>query len=116
MVITLLGIVTSVFAEVVTALNKKLNGTVLQGDAAFLIVFLLSFLGAIVHEVIAPGFTLSALLDVNTLMSTFAEIFGVSQVYFYFVMQKLNLDVQAQNMQTTTTTTVVPVIPVSSGV
>lgn len=90
---TLLGILSSVAAEVITALNKKLKGTVLEGDAAFLLVFGISFIGAAIKEVITPGFTWPKLLDLNALGSTFAEIFAVSQVYFMFVMKKLHLDV-----------------------
>lgn len=93
MLVILLGILSSVAAEVVTALNKKLAGTVLAGDAAFLIAFGISFIGACITEVISPGFTWSSLLDVQSLSATFAEVFTVSQLYFLFVVKKLNLDV-----------------------
>ena len=97
MITILLGIISSTVAEIVTALNKKLSGTVLQGDAAFLIAFAVAIVGAVVKEVTAPGFTLPALTDWNTLTTDFAQIFSISQVYFIFVTKKLNLDVSGAN-------------------
>lgn len=103
MTIVLLGIVTSTVAEVVTALNKKLTGTLLQGDAAFLIAFGLAFVGAIIKEIAMPGFNLGMLTNWAALTQTFGEVFAVSQVYFMFVVQKLNLDVQAPTAKPVTT-------------
>lgn len=103
MTLILLGIVSSVVAEIVTAINKKLSGTVLKGDAAFLLVFAISFVGAFVKEITMPGFTWAMLGDWQTLATTFGEIFTVSQVYFMFIMQKLNLDVQPEGTVVTAT-------------
>jgi hypothetical protein len=94
MVTILLGVISSTLAEIITALNKKLQNTVLKGDAAFLIVFGVSLVGAIGKEILAPGFAWVDLRNLQLLSSTFAEIFSVSQVYFIFVVEKLNLDVQ----------------------
>lgn len=104
MVTILLGIISSTLAEVVTALNKKLQGTVLQGDAAFLIVFAISLVGAVAKEVFMPGFAWVDLRNVQQLTATFAEIFSTSQVYFIFVVQKLDLDVQPISTQITVKT------------
>ena len=93
--LTIFGILSSVFAEVVTAINKKLSGTVLKGDAAFLIVLALSFVGAFIKMALAPGFMWISLTDYSTFGQTFGTIFAASQVYFYFIVQKLNLDVSS---------------------
>ncbi len=93
LLVILLGIATSTIAEVVTAVNKKLNGTLLQGDGAFLVAFGLALIGAIFREVTIPGFQLSTLTNWQHLTATFGEIFSISQVYFLFVVKKLSLDV-----------------------
>jgi hypothetical protein len=89
----LLGIISSTVAEVVTWINKRLSGTVLKGNGAFLLAFVTAFCGAAIKEVTAPGFSLATLHDWNTLSQTFGQIFTVSQLYFTFVVKKLNLDV-----------------------
>lgn len=89
----LLGILSSVAAEIVTAINKKLTGTVLEGDGAFLLAFGLSIVGAGIAEVMTPGFTLASLLDWPTLVARFSEAFAISQLFFVFITKKLNLDV-----------------------
>ena len=100
MITILLGILSSVAAEVVTALNKKLQGTVLSGDAAFIIVFGISIVGAVIKEIVTPGFTWPALTDYATLTSDFAQVFAVSQLYFIFVMKKLSLDIPVTQTNT----------------
>lgn len=90
----LLGIVSSTIAEVVTALNKKLQGTVLKGEAAFIIAFVMAILAAALKEIMAPGFQLADLKNWQALTATFGEVFTISQVYFLFLVKKLNLDVQ----------------------
>lgn len=94
MITILLGILSSTIAEAITWLNKKLAGTVLKGDGAFLIALVLALAGAIVKEVTTPGFTVAHLSDWQSLSTTFGEVFTVSQVYFMFVVKKLGLDIQ----------------------
>lgn len=94
MLVILLGIISSTVTEIVTALNKRLSGTVLKGDAAFLIAFAMALIGAFVKEVTMPGFDWSVLAHWQSLVTTFGEVFTVSQLYFIFITQKLNLDVQ----------------------
>lgn len=94
MLTILFGIISSIAAEIVTALNKKLQGTVLQGDAAFLIAFGMALPAAVLKEILAPGFVWSDLTNYAKLMTDFSEVFTVSQVYFLFIVQKLNLDVK----------------------
>lgn len=98
---TIFGILASVFGEVITAINKKLSGTVVAGDASFLMVLAISFVGAVIKEIITPGFTWSMFTDWQSLGQTFGTIFAASQVYFYFVTQKLNLDVTASTKPAT---------------
>ena len=107
----LLGILTSYIAELVTAINKRLQNTLLKGDGAFLVALAISFVGAVVSEITAPGFKIATLTNWQALTATFTEVFAVSQVYFMFVVKKLNLDVQEDGTTTTTTTTVNPAPP-----
>lgn len=108
----LLGIISSTVAEIVTALNKKLAGTLLKGDGAFIVAFALALIAAVVKEITAPGFQFSQLGNWQQLSATFGEVFTVSQLYFLFVVKKLNLDVGS----TPTPNPVVPVIEdVSAG-
>ncbi len=102
LLVILLGIVSSTVAEIVTALNKKLNGTLLQGDGAFLIAFALALVGAIVKEIATPGFSFSQLGNIANLTATFTEVFATSQLYFLFVVKKLSLDVGSTPIQTPT--------------
>lgn len=94
----LLGIATSMIAEVVAAINKKLSNTPLKGDGAFLVAFALALIGSVAKEVAMPGFTWSALTDWGNMSATFSEVFAVSQVYFLFVVKKLNLDIQPHSL------------------
>lgn len=94
MLTILFGIISSIAAEIVTALNKKLQGTVLQGDAAFLIAFGMALPAALLKEILAPGFAWSDLTNYAKLATDFSEVFTVSQVYFLLIVQKLNLDVK----------------------
>lgn len=93
MLTLLLGILSSVAAEVVTAINAKLENTVLKGDGAFLLAFGMALPAAILKEIMMPGFDFHMLLNYQQLGVNFSEVFAVSQVYFLLVMQKLNLDV-----------------------
>ena len=117
MITILLGIISSTVAEVVTALNKKLTGTVLQGDAAFIIAFGISAVGAFIKEIMLPGFTWSDFTHYSTLVSDFAQVFAVSQIYFIFITKKLGLDVQdpTTTVVTTTQSTVAASLPNNAG-
>jgi hypothetical protein len=94
----LIGIITSTIAEVVTALNKRLTGTVLQGQAAFLIALVLALIGGAVKVFFIDGTPLPTTYDyasLKALFPAFAEVWTVAQVYFMFVTKTLSLDVQA---------------------
>ena len=105
MITIIMGILSSVVAEIITAINKKLQGTVLQGDAAFLVAFVIAFIGAVGAMIMTPGFQWSSLTNLSQIGATFGGVFTVSQVYFLMVMQKLNLDVQAPASTVAGTTT-----------
>lgn len=102
-ILTILGVLSSVAAEIVTALNKKLTGTVLQGDGAFIVAFSLAVLAAVGKVAILPLIPQHIVTD---LLGTAAAIFSVSQIYFKLIVSKLGLDIQ-------TDTTVVPVTKIS---
>lgn len=91
----ILGILSSSIAEIVTALNKKLDGTVLKGDAAFLVALAMALPVALLKEILMPHFTFADLTNYTKLVADFSEVFAISQVYFMFVVQKLNLDVSS---------------------
>lgn len=96
MVITLLlGIAASVFTEIATALNKLLNNTVLKGDGAFLLAFVMAFIAAAIKEVTMPGFVFADLFNWATLVQDFTETFTVSQIFFLVIYQRLGLDMQS---------------------
>ncbi|MBU6390534.1 hypothetical protein KGQ31_03235 [Patescibacteria group bacterium] len=88
----LLGILSSVVAEVITKINKVLQGTVLQGDGAFLLAFGVAIVGALLKVGLTPGLHIT---DISALSAYFAQVWTVSQVFFTFVVSKLGLTVQA---------------------
>lgn len=108
---TLLGILSSVAAEAVTALNKRLTGTVLQGNAAFLIALGISLIGAFIKIAMTPGFTFASLLNYQMLYLNLTQIFAIAQVYFFLVTKKLGLDVAPANANTSGTSVVVASMP-----
>ena len=94
----ILGVLTSTVAEIVSALNKKLANTLLKGDAALLVALLMALIGAAIKVFYVDGVALPSLHDFaawQALYPSFAEVWTVSQIYFLYVTQKLNLDVQA---------------------
>lgn len=86
-VIGLLGIATSIVTEVVTWLNAKFNGTLLQGKAAFIVTLVVSLIGG----AFKVGF--SHITDWSSLLTAFSQVFAVSQVYFALVAKTLGLEV-----------------------
>ena len=88
MIGTLLGIGVSLFSELVTWLNKKLTGTVIQGDAAFIIVLVLSIVVAVVKTVVLPLLPSSYMVSMGLL---FAEVFASSQIFFKLFSSKVGL-------------------------
>ena len=93
-----LGILASLASEAVTWLNQKFSGTVLKGDAAFVLALVVSLIGATGEVFLAPGFSFTW----ATLAKSFAEIWTVAQVFFVLVVQTLGLDVQSAAPTSTT--------------
>ena len=83
----LLGIGSSVLAELISALSKKLQGTPLQGSASFIVAAAIAFVGAGV-KVLANG-------GQGSLAADFFQVFTVSEAYFNIVAQNLNLTVSS---------------------
>lgn len=102
-----LAFLTSHLTEVVVAINKKLQGTLLQGNAAFLLALGTAFVASLVKVFYFDGTPLPALADLETwraIAPQFAMIWTVMQVYFLYIMQDLGLDVGGSNTNVTTTT------------
>lgn len=89
MIITLVAIGSSVLTELITWINKKLDGTPLKGNGAFLVVFFLSIFGAAIKMFYFDHVAFS----LSTLVAQAGEIFSVSQLYFTFIASKFGLTV-----------------------
>lgn len=82
------GILSSVIAELASWLNKKIEGTPLHGDGAFIIALVFAVVAAFAKVLIAP------LLVGTSFWMVLIEIFGVSQLYFNTVAKWFGLQVQ----------------------
>lgn len=91
----LFGVLASTVTELVTYLNLKLQNTLLKGDAAWLLALAIAIIAAVGREILMPGFNVGDLTTWTNLTRTFFEVWGASQVYFYFVVQKLGMDFEA---------------------
>lgn len=89
-----LGIGSSIAAEIVFWLNKKLSGTVLKGTGAFLFATAVAFVVALVKV----GFS-GVNFSWSELGAFFSQVFTVSQVWFYLITSKLGLVVQPSDQQ-----------------
>ena len=89
--IGLLGIASSIVAELITYVNKKLTGTLLQGNGAFLVILAIALIGAFVKIAFTQGITVLSIQDVA---QQFAYIFTVSQAYFVLIATKLGITVK----------------------
>ncbi len=85
-----IGVLASIASEVITWINKKLTGTVLQGDGAFLLAAGVALVGAAL-KVYSSGVPLT---DVATLWASFTQVWAVSTVFFMAIVQTLGLDVK----------------------
>jgi hypothetical protein len=85
-----LGVLSSLVAEVITWINKKLSGTVLKGDGAFLLAAFVALIGG-AFQVWHAGIPLT---NLDALWVSFVQIWAVSQVFFLGVVQMFGLDVQ----------------------
>ena len=85
----LIGIGSSIIAEVVAWLNKKFSGTFLDGKGAFVFTFAVSVSGALISMAIKHE-----TIDWKNLSATFSQIFAYSQIFFQFVIKNFNLDIK----------------------
>lgn len=93
-----LAFLTSHVTEVIVAINRRLQGTVLQGDAAFLLALFTAFIAALVKVFYIDGTPLPAIADFSTWQSIapqFGVIWTIMQIYFLYVVKNLGLDVLA---------------------
>lgn len=77
-----LGFVSSLVTELLTWLNKKLSGTVLSGDAAWILSALVA-IGIATFKILHSG----APTSWATFSTQCATIWSLSQVYFMAVVQ-----------------------------
>ena len=85
-----LGVLASVATEAVTWINKKLSGTVLKGNGAFLLAAVVALIGG-AFQVWQSGVPFAW----GSLYTSFAQIWVISQGFFLIVVQTLNLDVSS---------------------
>lgn len=85
-----IGVLASVAAEIITWINKKLTGTLLQGDGAFLLAAGVALIGGAI-KVYSTGVPLT---DLGALWASFTQVWAVSTVFFLGVVQVLGLDVK----------------------
>lgn len=86
MTIVLLGIAASIATEIVTWINARLTNTVLKGDGAFLLAFVIALILATWHFIVTGG----SFVDFGTSVAT---IWASSTAFFYIVVQGLGLDI-----------------------
>jgi len=89
-----LGVLSSVATELIVWLNQKLQGTVLQGKASFLLATVVSVVIACVKVFYVDGVPF-AIGNYTTMAPIFAQVFAASQIFFVLVVKNLNLDVQS---------------------
>lgn len=87
-----LGAASSLAAELITWLNKKLSGTVLKGDAAWILAAAVSIIAACAKVFWLDG---GIPADLPTFLTDLATIWAISQVFFLWVVQRFDIDVSS---------------------
>lgn len=87
-----LGLATTLIAELITWLNKELSNTVLKGDAAWLLAAIVAVLAACIKVFWFGG---GVPADWPTFLADLATIWSISQVFFLWVVQRFNIDVSS---------------------
>lgn len=87
----LIGIFSSVVAEAITWLNKKLTGSFLQGNGSFIVASVIAIVGAVIKIAIS-----NQDLSWSNLGIVFSQMFTTSQIFFKFVVKQFNLDIKNQ--------------------
>lgn len=88
----ILGLATTLIAELITWLNKIFANTVLKGDAAWLLAAAVSVIAAGIKVFWFDG---GIPADWPTFLADLATIWAISQVFFLWVVQRFNIDVSS---------------------
>lgn len=96
MEIIFLSIGASIATEVVTKINKALQGTVIEGRGAFLLATVMALIIACVKVFYIDG-TPIAFGSYQTMLPQFLAIAGGSTLFFNWIVKNLKLDVQSQS-------------------
>ncbi len=88
MLTILIGIASSIAAEIITWINSKLSGTVLKGDGALVFAVVIAFIGAVVKIYLVPNSSF------HEVLTSASEIWAVSQIFFFGVIRLLGLDIK----------------------
>lgn len=97
MEIAILGILSSIATELITLLNKKLTGTVFQGNAALLLSIVFAFLAGL-YRVMTSGMVM---VNFGDIIAVFVQAFGYSQLYFQTIATWFGLQVKQPQDPTT---------------
>lgn len=81
-----MGVGASLLTELITLLNKKLNGTTLQGNGALLVSAIVAIVGAGAYEFFVQHLPFS--------WESLSAVWAVSQAWFLIVAQNVGLTVQ----------------------
>ena len=88
----LIGIVTSVYTELVKYVDKKLVGTFFDGLGAFLFTLFIATIAALVKVLVIDQYPGAEGL-LHQLWTTLAQVWFVAQLYFHAIAKTFNLRV-----------------------
>jgi hypothetical protein len=108
MILGLLSIASSIATEIVTAVNAKLNNTILKGDGAFILSFGVAFAIAALKVALTNGIDFGNPAAFIASFSAYGSaVFATSQIFFVAIYQKLGLDISSVIKQPATPATAV---------
>lgn len=84
-----IGVLSSIVAELITWINKKLSGTVLNGKGAFILAFIVAVVGAIVKI-----FFIDHAASWSNFWEEVPKIWTIAQLFFVAIVEGLKLDVK----------------------
>lgn len=80
----------SIVTEFITWINKKVTGTVFQGQGAFLLALIVGVVAAVIKVMVLPYIPGTLIQSVT---AQFSLIFAASQVFFYWIIKTFGLNV-----------------------
>lgn len=92
----ILGIIATYASEIFSWVNKKVDGTPLKGDGAYLTAGAVAFVVALFQTLVLP---LIPAHFIASLTATGGIVFATSQVWYRFFNDKFGLTVQADPVQ-----------------